>query len=143
MSRGEARLAHAATFLVGVTGLYYGWMRYLAQPEDPFAIVNHPWQPHLLAAHILLAPLLVFACALFWSDHVWKRVRSGFRARRTTGLWLFALFFVMVFSGYLIQTAVEEGWELLWIWVHGVSSCLWLAAYMVHQLAGRKRARRG
>ena len=36
-------------------------MRYFARSEDPFAIANHPWQPTLQHAHVLVAPLLVFS----------------------------------------------------------------------------------
>ncbi len=85
MSRGEAWLQHVANVLVGGTGLVYGWMRYFASPFDEFARVNHPWQPDLQGLHVVTAPLLVFASGLIWRDHVWKRVRSGFRPRRRLG----------------------------------------------------------
>lgn len=138
MTRGEAWLTHLATAVAGGTGLVYGWMRYLAEPADEFSIVNHPWQPELKALHILGVPLLVFACGLLWRHHVWARVRSGYPGRRRTGLVLFALLVPMVVSGYGVQVAVAEGWRTAWIWIHGVSSVLWVLGYLVHQLAPRK-----
>jgi hypothetical protein len=141
MTRAEAWFAHATTALVGGTGLIYGWMRYLATPEDEFAVVNHPWQPALQSLHILFAPLTVFACALVWRNHVWARVRSGYPSRRRTGLILFGAFFPMVFSGYLLQTATAEVWNAVWIWTHGLASCLWLGTYLVHQLTSRGERR--
>ena len=62
MTRTEAWFSHVAAALVGGTGLVYGWMRYFAESDDPFAIANHPWQPHFQHLHVLTAPLLVFAC---------------------------------------------------------------------------------
>lgn len=140
MTRAQAWTVHASTALVGLTGLVYGYMRYLARPADPFAIVNHPWQPALRDWHIVSAPLLVFACGWVWREHVWNRVRSGFARRRRTGLALFGLVAPMVLSGYLLQVSVEPGWRLTWIVVHVGTSCLWLGAYLVHQgLAGARR----
>lgn len=137
MSRGEAWLQHVANVLVGGTGLVYGWMRYFASPFDEFARVNHPWQPDLQGLHVVTAPLLVFASGLIWRDHVWKRVRSGFRPRRRLGLLMLSSLFPMIASGYLFQTAVGETWQTLWMWVHGVSSVIWVASYVAHQLAPR------
>ena len=140
MTRGEAWTLHAASALVGATGLVYGWMRYLAEPADEFAVVNHPWQPELQHLHVLGAPLLVFGAGLIWRRHVWARVRGGFRPRRPTGLALFALLLPMVASGYLVQTAAAAGWRTAWAWVHGVTSVLWLAAYALHLLSPREAA---
>ncbi len=140
MTRGEAWFSHAATALVGGTGVIYGWMRYFAEPKDEFALVNHPLQPAFQSLHILLAPALVFACALFWRDHVWKRVRSGHVVRRRSGLVLFALLFPMIASGYLIQTSTGELARKLAIGFHLGTSCLWIVGYAGHQLLSRRDA---
>jgi undecaprenyl pyrophosphate phosphatase UppP len=125
---------HAANALVGGTGLVYAWMCYFAVPVDEFAIVNHPWQPALQHAHVLSAPLLVFAGGVIWHRHVWTRVRDKFKQRRTTGLGLALTLVPMIASGYLIQTAGDELWRKLWVAVHLVSSGLWLAGYVAHLL---------
>ena len=140
MTRAEAWLQHVANALVGGTGLVYGWMRYFAEPADEFAIVNHPWQPHLQHGHIWVAPLLVFSTALLWRNHVWKRVRSGFRPRRKLGLALFALLVPMIASGYLLQTVTDPSWVRNWSWLHVVTSCVWCLAYLVHQVSRRVAA---
>ncbi len=143
MTPGAKRLLHVANLTVGGTGLVYAWMLYLAEPAepDPFAIaaLHHPWQPAVKNLHVLFAPLLVFAIGLIWSDHVWKRVRSGFPLRRRVGLTLAALAAPMIASGYLLQTSVDETWHDVWVWTHVGSSTLWIAAYLAH-LAGRRRA---
>jgi len=137
MTRAEAWFSHVTTVLVGGTGLVYGWMRYLAEPADEFAVVNHPWQPDLQAAHILFAPLVLFAIGLVWRNHVWARFRSGFAQRRKSGLVLLAIFFPMVASGYLLQVTSAEPWRDAWIVLHVATSVLWIAVYTAHQLAPR------
>jgi len=141
MTRGEAWCQHLANALVGGTGLVYAWMRYLAEPADEFAVVNHPWQPDVQHLHVLFAPLLVFATGLIWSAHVWARVRSGFKPRRKLGLGLVALLLPMIASGYLLQVSVEEGTRAFYGWTHLVTSLAWLLVYIAHQLAPRQLAR--
>lgn len=139
MTRSEAWFAHATTVAVGGTGVVYGWMRYFVQPADEFAVVNHPWQGQVQALHILFAPLLVFACALIWRNHVWTRFRSGYRVRRKGGLTLLAIFFPMVLSGYLLQTSTDEVLREVWIVLHVATSCAWILVYVAHQLSPRRR----
>jgi hypothetical protein len=137
VTRFEAWLLHLSNLLVGGTGLVYAWMRYLAEPADEFAIVNHPLQPTFQHAHILVAPLLVFGLGLVWRRHVATRVLGGHKPRRTTGLGLALTVAPMVASGYLLQTAESEGWRTAWIVVHLVTSGLWLAAYGAHLVKRR------
>ena len=137
MTRAQAWTLHCAALGVGGTGLVYGWMRYLCEPEDELALVNHPLQPTLQHLHLWLAPLLVFAVGLVWSDHVWKRVRGGFPVRRPTGLALFALFVPMAVSGAWVQVAESELARTLAISVHAGSGTAWLAVYVVHLLSSR------
>ncbi len=132
MTRFQTVLIHASNILVGGTGIVYGWMRYFAESDDPFAIANHPWQPDLQHAHILTAPLLLFAIAWVWSSHVLKHVRAGTQRGRRTGITLLALFFPMVFSGYLLQTASDEAWRDAWIIVHVATSAIWVLFAAVH-----------
>jgi len=142
MTRAQAWTLHASALAVGGTGLVYAWMRYLLEPVDELALVNHPLEPSFQHAHVFTAPLLVFACALVWSQHVWKRVRNGHRPRRPTGLVLFALFFPMVLSGVWIQVAEEELARDLAVWTHAGTGILWILAYGVH-LVSRAEPRPG
>lgn len=120
--------------------MIYGWMRYLAEPVDEFAIVNHPWQPHVHHLHIVVAPLLIFGAGMIWSRHVWARVRSGFQPRRPTGLTLTLMLLPMIASGYFLQVSAEEAWRLAWMIVHGATSVLWLVAYGMHLLSAKPKA---
>ena len=141
MSRFEALLLHLSTGLVGGTGLVYAWMVYFVRPTDPYAVVNHPWQPHVQHLHVLVAPLLVFAAGLIWKRHIWAGVTAKNRPSRRTGLTLALSFVPMVASGYLLQTAVEPGWRKAWVIVHLTASALWLLGYLAHGIqAWRGRA---
>ncbi len=141
MTKAEAWCQHVANLLVGGTGLVYAWMRYLVKPADEFAVLNHPWQGSVQHLHVLVAPLFVFATGLIWSDHVWRRVRSGHRPRRKLGLALFSLCLPMVATGYLLQVASDETWRRGYAWSHAALSLAWIALYIGHQLAPRYEAR--
>ena len=138
MTRFEALLVHLSTFLVGGTGLVYAWFRYVTKPEDPYAVVNHPLQPAVQHAHVLCAPLLVFAAALIWRRHVADRWRQSRSDRRRSGRSLALGFAPLVASGYLLQVATDEPWRRAWVVLHLVSGGLWLAAYAAHQLTPRR-----
>jgi len=140
MNRIEAWFFHTSLALVGGTGLVYAWMRYATSADDPYAVVNHPWQPALQHLHIWTAPLLVFGVGLIWRQHVWGRFRAGVPAGRRSGLSLIVSLGPMVLSGYLIQTAVSESWRTAWVAIHLAASALWLAGYVGH--AGAQLLRR-
>lgn len=140
MSRFEAWLLHLGSVLVGGTGLVYAWMRYLAVPADPEAVVGHPWQPAVQHLHLLTAPLLVLAVGALFHAHAWTALRLGVRDGRASGLVLLASALPMIASGYLLQTAVDPGWRRLWVAVHLVSSGLWIAGHLAH-VARRLRGR--
>lgn len=134
MSRFERWLLHLSNLLVGGTGLVYAWMLYFLRPEDPYAVVNHAWQPQAQHLHVLAAPLLVFGAGMIWRNHVWAqwklKVRRGLASGVTLGLTLIP----MVASGYLLQTAVDDTWRKVWVGVHLASSGLWAAGYLAHQV---------
>ena len=142
MTRAQTWSMHVSNLLVGGTGLLYGYFRYLAVPEDEFSVVNHPMQPDVHHLHILLAPLLVFACGWIWQNHVWKRIRSGYPRHRKSGWFMIGTLFPMIFSGYLVQICQEESWRLAWVWVHGITSCVWLLFAVIHPLLPRRTVSR-
>lgn len=143
MTRAEAWTLHVSNTLVGVTGAVYAWMRYFATPTDEFAVVNHPWQPTFQHLHVLTAPMLVFAAGLIFHRHVFARIRSGFRARRPTGLLLALLLLPMIASGYLLQTSSGDPWRSIWIGVHLVTSVLWIVGTAIHLLSPRAQGQTG
>ena len=140
MTRFEAWTLHLSNALVGGTGLVYAWMRYVAEPADEFAVVNHPWQPDVQHLHIWFAPLLVFGGGLIFQRHVLGRLRAGFRPRLATGLLLALSLVPMTASGYLLQTSSSEVWRTTWIAVHLSTSVLWVLGYLVHLVSPKPAA---
>lgn len=139
MTKLDALCLRLATLLVGLTGLVYAWMKYFAKPGDPFAVVNHPWQPAVQHLHVVLAPLLVFAVGLVWKGHVAASLRLDVRERHRTGLGLALTFVPMAASGYLLQIATDAAWRKAWVVVHLVASGLWLVGFLAHQLLRLRR----
>ncbi|MFT7679960.1 MAG: hypothetical protein ACI8QC_003965 [Planctomycetota bacterium] len=134
MSRLVAWMVHISVLAVGLTGVVYGVMRYVLEPADEFALVNHPAEPNWKAAHILLAPLLLFACGLVWRGHVWLKISMRMPERRLTGILLALLLLPMAASGYLLQVSEQDSWREIWIWTHGISGSLWVLTYIAHRL---------
>ncbi|HEX2254738.1 MAG TPA: hypothetical protein VHQ65_15840 [Thermoanaerobaculia bacterium] len=144
MNRFDAWMVHVATLLVGGTGVVYALMRYFVEPADPYAVINHPWQPAVQHLHVWVAPLLVFGAGVVWREHVWKHWRRGVRPRRVSGVVMMLDLIPMIASGYLIQTAVTSGWRTAWITVHLVTSGLWLlgwTGHLVSPVLARRRRR--
>lgn len=139
MNRLQAWTVHLSTAAVGGTGLVYAWMRYLLQPADPYAVVNHPLQPAVQHLHVLAAPLLVFAAGLVWREHAWGHWREGVVRRRRSGLGMIVALAPMVVSGYLLQTTVTPGWHAAWVGIHLGASALWLAGYAGHLAVAVRR----
>jgi hypothetical protein len=137
--RWSVWVTSVATF---ATGMVYLWMKYLLVSADPFAVVNHPWQPMVLKLHILVAPLLVFAIGLVALRHVWRHVQSGLREGRRTGLVTLVALAPMIFTGYLIQAVTHEGLLRAMALSHIGLGILYGVALLLHQFAaGGKRAR--
>ena len=131
---------HVSFAVVAVTGVVYGWMSYLLTADDPFAVVNHPWQPMMQKLHVLSAPMLVFAAGWLLGLHVLPRLRVRQREGRLSGLVLAWSLAPMVVSGYLLQVSVEERLGTLLVWLHVGTSLLWIAVLPVHVASGLRKS---
>lgn len=132
MKRTYAALTHATVAVAAGTGFAYGWMLYLAEPADEFALVNHPWQPAMHLLHVVTVPALVFTLGLLWPTHIAPKLFGRARARRRSGIGLLAMALPMIASGYAVQVSVAAEWRTAWAWVHGVTSVLFTLAFAVH-----------
>ncbi len=132
MSKVEALLIHLSTWLVIVSGLIWGWMLYFCVPQDAYSLVNHPWQPHLQALHILLAPFMIFAIALVFKSHVLVKLKKIACRRRVSGLQLLLLLPIMVVSGYLLQVLTGEQSRQIALFAHLASTVWWILAWLRH-----------
>ena len=128
--------------LVAGTGVAYFCMKYLMTSDDPFALVNHPWQGAMVAAHMMAGPaLIVFFGMAFRSHALWKIIWPSPVARRTG--WASTIGFpAMAVSGYLIQVASSPALVTVFIWTHGIAAVLFTAAYCGHLVIGYRTTRR-
>ncbi|MGI9040616.1 MAG: hypothetical protein ACR2HK_05855 [Gemmatimonadales bacterium] len=142
MTRFERWAVWSTSVATLVTGVLFMWMKYLLVSDDPFAVVNHPWQPLMLKLHILVAPLLTFSIGLVALRHVWRHVQSGMRDGRRTGLVTLVALGPMIVTGYLIQAVTHQGWLEAMAISHIALGLLYGVGLLLHQFAaGGKRAR--
>lgn len=110
MTRFEKRLLWGSTGVVAATGFVYLWMKYALSPAQPWDVVNHPLQPHVLKLHILAAPVMVFAIGMITTRHIWRHFRENVARGRRSGLTAALVVVPMVVTGYLIQAVTHVGW---------------------------------
>ena len=128
----ERRGFSALHIVVALTGFCYLYMEYFVTTDDPFAIVNHPWQPGLIAAHIVAAPVFAVFFGMILRSHTLPKLRRGEPVNRRTG-WISLLSFsVMTVSGYLLQVAVSPVMIETWRWTHIIAGTLFVSAYGFH-----------
>lgn len=126
---------------VAVTGLAYFWMKNFVVSDDPFAVVNHPWQGAMLAAHVVLAPALVLMFGILLSGHVLKKLGAKNVPNRRSGLVSFGTFFVMTVSGYLLQVVTSHAWLSALVAAHVVSGVTFSIVYAAHLIISVRLAR--
>jgi hypothetical protein len=124
-------------------------MKYLLpEPDDPFTLVNHPWQPFALHLHVLAGPLFLLAVGMILRGHILARlVQRRRRPGRWSGLLAAGLLPPMVGSGYLLQTVTAEEWRRVLLLVHLGCGFVFAGTYLAHVsvalVAGRRRRMQG
>ena len=140
MSWFEKWSVWSTTTVVSVTGVVYFWMKYFMQPIEPWAVINHPWQPWVLKLHIVSAPLLVFALGLITLRHIWEHFRSRVRWGRKSGIITAAVAGPMILTGYLIQSITHEGWLTVMAISHITLGLLFGVGLALHRVFVRRRS---
>lgn len=143
MTRFQRWFLYVTTALATVSGVGYFYMKRFLTPVDPWAVINHPLEPWLLKAHILTAPLMLFAVGLITTQHIWRSLKSSLPTGRKTGLAAAVAFGPLVLTGYLIQTvATPLALDVLG-WTHLALGLVSAFAIFEHRrlVRGRKRRR--
>lgn len=143
MSRFEKWSVWITSALTAATGIGYFVTKYLFTSPDPYAVVNHPWQPFFLKAHILVSPLLLLALGAIALEHVWKHFVCGVRWSRRSGITTALSVLPMVATGYLIQTLTGAGWVRAMALSHIGFGVLFVAGLVVHGWMIRRGPPRG
>ena len=134
MSRLQLAWLHLSLGLTALTGIVFAAMKYLLESKDEFAVVNHPWQPFMLSAHVVVAPIALFILGWTFSNHMLPKHRFGDDTGRRSGTSAMWLIVPMTLSGYLLQVSVDETLRQAMAVAHWISSGLFVVAYIVHLL---------
>jgi hypothetical protein len=120
--------------LVVVSGIVYAWMQYVVTTDDPFALVNHPWQPAVLALHVLVSPPFLLMFGIVFNSHVMRKLQGRVRPNRFTGYASLATFGAMVGSGYALQVLSGDALLRWAVAVHLASGFTFAVTYGTHLL---------
>ena len=143
MKRWERWTFHALTLIVALSGLMYFLMKYFVRTDDPFAVVNHPWQGAMLAVHVLTSPVLLLSFGMLLSSHVLRKLTLTTSPNRRSGFISLGSFGVMAVSGYLLQTATSPLLLRALVVLHVATAIVFVMAYVGHLVVsiGELRAR--
>jgi len=144
VTRFERWFLYGSTIAAPVSGVVYFWMKRFVEPADPWAVVNHPLEPWALKAHVLTAPLMLFAVGLITTQHIVRSLRSSLPTGRRSGVIATLAFGPLVLTGYLIQTVTNPAALAVLVWTHLALGATCAAALVTHRhmLRGRRLKRR-
>jgi uncharacterized membrane protein len=141
MNPFRRRLLWLSTALTALTGVVYFWMRNLLEPVSEWSVINHPLEPWVLKAHILVAPVMLFAVGMIAWDHIWRHIRSGLPTGRRSGWTVTLAFFPLVLTGYLLQAVTHQGVVSVLSWTHLILGIVTFAFFAYHRGVLRRRRR--
>ena len=141
MKRWERWTFNALSLVVAATGFAYLWMKYAMQIDDPFAVVNHPWQTAMLGLHVVASPAFILIFGIVFNSHVMKKLSATGLPNRRSGFVSFGTFATMVVSGYLLQVSSSEAWLQALVVVHVTSGAVFSFVYATHLVISARLAR--
>jgi hypothetical protein len=136
MTRWERRLFNGLNVVVAATGFLYFYMKHMMTTNDPFAVVNHAWEPGMIAAHVVAAPLVILLFGIVLRSHILKMLLSNVRGARRSGWFSLVSFSVMAFSGYLLQVVSNPTWLRVLVVAHVSTSTVFVLGYGSHLVVG-------
>lgn len=134
MSRTQLVWLHLSVALTTITGAVFAFMRYFMKSTDEFSVANHPMQPYMLAAHVVVAPLLLFILGWTFSNHMIPKYRFGDGRNRKSGIGAMVLIVPMALSAYLLQISTNEALREAMAIAHWVTSGVFVVVYAIHFL---------
>lgn len=140
MTAREKWTFNLLALVVSASGLAYLWMKYGMASGDPFALVNHPWQPWMLAIHVLASPWFLVMFGVLVNSHISLKLAAESGQDRRSGYLSLVAFVTMTFSGYALQVATNPRTTRAMLVLHLVSSGLFVLAYGAHLVIGLRTA---
>ena len=137
MSRAQILWLHLSIAVTALTGIVFAWMKYGMKSDDPFAVANHPLQPHMLSAHVIISPALTFVLGWTFANHIWPRIVLQDPRRRISGLSAATLIVPMIASGYLLQISTNDSIRHAMAVAHWITSGIFVIGYVAHLLSKR------
>lgn len=134
MSKLQLLWLHLSLAISAATGVAFAVMKYFLESTDELAVVNHPLQPWMLAAHVVVSPLALFILGWTFSNHMLPKARFGDDTGRKSGMSAMWLILPMAVSGYFLQVSVNETLRQAMAAAHWISSGLFVIAYAIHLL---------
>ena len=141
MKRWERWSFNTLSLAVAATGFAYLWMKYGLRTDDPFAVVNHPWQTAMLNLHLVASPALILIFGIVFNSHVMKKLRATRLPNRRSGYVSLVTFAAMVISGYLLQVTSNEAWLRGLVILHVSAGAVFSVAYGAHLLISARLIR--
>lgn len=132
MTRTQLVWLHVSVALTAITGVVFAVMKYLMTGADEFSVVNHPMQPYMLAAHVVIAPAVLFILGWTFSNHMLPKYRFGDGSNKKTGIAQMALIVPMALSAYLLQISTNEALREAMAMAHWITSGIFVVGYVVH-----------
>jgi len=132
VKRWEAWVNHLGWAVVAASGLLYGILKYFVRGTDPDSRLAVPWQPSVLAIHVLAAPVAVFALGLVFRRHALTRLAMGQREGRPTGRALTWLAIPLAATGYLIPVLTGNAARHWTGWIHSAIGLVFAVGYLFH-----------
>lgn len=139
MTRLQIWYVHITLLLTTLTGAVFAVMKYFMKSDDEFAVVNHPLQPSMFSAHVLIAPLFLFALGWTFGNHIWPKYKFSTQKRKS-GIASMLLIAPMVLSAYLLQIATNETLRQAMAAAHWVSSAAFVVGYVIHVVVAKQTA---
>jgi hypothetical protein len=143
MKRWERWGFNVASLITTVTGLAYFWMKYAITTDDPFAVVNHPWQSATLTLHLLASPPFILVFGVILNSHIMRKLGVARVPNRRSGLLALGTLAAMIGSGYVLQVVTSERWTTALVALHVTSGVLFAGSYAIHLFISMRLVRRG
>jgi hypothetical protein len=137
VKRWEAWVNHFGWTVTAASGVLYGALKYFVAGGDPDSRLGHPWQPAVLAAHVLAAPVAVFGFGLLFRRHVLARFAWGAERKRLTGTVMTLLAIPLALSGYVLQALTGDAARRWTGWAHASLGLFYAIGYAMHPVPSR------